>query len=433
MSFEVALTGLNAASAELQILANNIANSKTHGFKESRGEFSDIFATSSLGATSTAVGSGVRLSKVAQQFTQGNVNFTENNLDLAINGNGFFRLDDNGSVVYARAGSFSVDRDGSVVNPAGQQLTIFTADANGAVTGAIGPLQLTTQSIAPIATETTTIDANIDASRPNIPITTLFTPADPSTFTHSTSTTIYDSLGTSHLQTVYFKKVTDNAWDMYMRVDGAEVIPTGGATGDAWRIPFTGASGAVNGAGILLYDVSAGTTPAGSGPPPPVTTLTYQNYTPAGGAAAMALNYDVLNMTQFGSPFSVNSLSQNGTPVGRLSGIDIDQSGVVFARFSNGESQTLGQVVLTNFANPQGLGQGGDSTWIESFDSGASLDGAPGTASLGLIQAGALEDSNVDLSKQLVSLITAQRNFQANAQVISANDTITQTILNIAR
>jgi len=432
MSFEVALTGLNAASAELQIIANNIANSNTSGFKQSRGEFADIFASSSLGATANAVGSGVRLSKVAQQFSQGNINFTENNLDLAVNGQGFFRLDDNGSIAYARAGAFSVDRDGNVVNPAGQQLTVFTADASGAVTGAIGPLTLTTNTIAPIATTSTTIDANIDASKPAIPITTLFNAADPSTFSHSTSTTIYDSLGSSHLQTIYLKKIVDNNWDMYMKVDGQEIIPTGGATGDAWRLPFNPADGTINAAGIALYDVSAGTA-VGGAPAVPTTTLTYQSFTPSGTPTAMTLGYHVEDLTQFGSPFSVNSLSQNGTPVGRLSGIDIDESGIVFARFSNGESSILGQVVLTNFANPGGLGQGGDSTWTESFDSGAALDGAPGTSSLGLIQSGALEDSNVDLSKQLVTLITAQRNFQANAQVISANNTITQTILNIGR
>lgn len=424
MPFEVALTGLNAASADLQILANNIANSSTAGFKESRGEFSDIFAVSNLGGTSTSIGSGVRLTKVAQQFTQGNITFTENNLDLGINGSGFFRLNDSGSVVYARSGAFSVDRQGYVVNPSGQRLTTFESDSNGNITGALADLQLDTNSIAPIATQGVTLDANIDAAETAIAVN--FNSSDPTTFNHSTSTTIFDSLGTSHLTTMYFQKSTNNTWNVFMELDGAEVVPTNGTGGntppDAWEVTFDPSTGRIS----TVLDPS-GAAPATA------NNLTYQAINPTGGAAALPLEANIEDLTQFGADFSVNSLTQDGTPTGRLSGIDIDESGIVFARFTNGQSQTLGQVALTSFSNPQGLRQLGDSTWAETFDSGSAITGAPGTSSLGLVQSGALEESNVDLSSQLVNLITAQRNFQANAQVINSADTITQTILNIGR
>ncbi|HFD79959.1 MAG TPA: flagellar hook protein FlgE [Gammaproteobacteria bacterium] len=401
MPFRTALSGLNAASANLRIIGNNVANASTTGFKESRAEFADIFATSNLGVAANAIGTGVRVSSVAQQFTQGNIEFTDNNLDLAISGQGFFMLDDNGINVFTRAGAFGVDRDGYVVNNQQQKLTIFQADSSGNITGATGPLQLDRSDIAPAATTQIDVQANLDASA-TVP-TVAFNPSDASSYNNSTSLTVYDSLGSPHLQTMYFRKAADNQWDTYVSVDGS--LLNGGAA-----------------VGTVTFD-NAGAITGGS----PIAL----NFTPTGGAAAMNVSVDFTNTSQYGSPFSVNALVQDGYATGRLSGIDISDTGVITSRFTNGQSRTLGQVAIATFNNPQGLRQLGDTGWAETYDSGAPLVGGPGTGAAGLIQSGALEGSNVDLTEELVNMITAQRNFQANAQVITTADTITQTIINI--
>jgi flagellar hook protein FlgE len=405
MSFRIALSGLNASSADLDVISNNIANVSTTGFKESRSEFADIFSSASLGAVSTAIGSGVNVSKVDQQFSQGNISFTDNGLDLAISGQGFFRLSDNGSTVYSRAGSFGIDRDGYVVNAKSQRLTAFLADNNGNITGALGDLQLNTADIAPRASSSIDVGVNLPATA--TPPVTAFNVNDPSTYNNSTSLTLYDSQGSSHLGTLYFVNTGPNAWDTHLFVDGTEATPaaSGGLTFNTNGSLSTPAGGQVS------YDALAipGATDM-------TLTLDYASTTPT---------------TQFGSNFGVNALSQDGYASGQLSGVDISSTGVIQARFTNGQSKTLGQVALANFPNPQGLRQLGDTSWAESFDSGAALVGQPGSASLGQIQSGALEGSNVDLTEQLVAMITAQRDFQANSQVIKTEDAITQTIINI--
>ncbi|HHJ15224.1 MAG TPA: flagellar hook protein FlgE [Gammaproteobacteria bacterium] len=402
MPFRTALSGLNAASAELRIIGNNVANAGTTGFKESRAEFSDIFATSNLGVTANAIGTGVRVSSVSQQFTQGNIGFTDNNLDLALSGQGFFIMNDNGVNAYTRAGALGVDRNGFVVNNQQQQLTIFQADASGNITGATGPLQLDRSDIAPAATTTIDVQANLDASA-TAP-TAAFSTTDASSYNNSTSLTMFDSLGSPHLSTMYFRKTADNTWDVYQYVDGTQVN-AGAPAGETITFDSTGAI-------------------TGGSP----TSMTF---TPSGGAAAMTVAVDYNNTSQFGSPFSVNALVQDGFATGRLSGIDISDTGVITSRFTNGQSRTLGQIAIATFNNSQGLRQLGDTSWAETFDSGAPLVGAPGTGAAGLIESGALEGSNVDLTEELVNMITAQRNFQANAQVITTADTITQTIINI--
>ncbi|TCK18868.1 flagellar hook protein FlgE [Thiogranum longum] len=402
MPFRTALSGLNAASSELRIIGNNVANAGTTGFKESRAEFADIFATSNLGVASNAIGTGVRVSSVSQQFTQGNIGFTDNNLDLAISGQGFLIMNDNGINNYTRAGALGVDRDGFVVNNQQQQLTIFQADNSGNITGATGPLQLDRSDIAPAATTAIDVQANLDASA--VAPTAPFDPTNASSYNNSTSLTVFDSLGSPHLNTMYFRKTADNTWDAFQFVDGAQVN-AGAPAGETINFDSTGA--------------------ITSGSP---TSMTF---TPSGGAAAMTVNVDYNNTSQFGSPFSVNALVQDGFATGRLSGIDISDTGIITSRFTNGQSRTLGQIAIATFNNPQGLRQLGDTSWAETFDSGAPLVGGPGAGSAGLIESGALEGSNVDLTEELVNMITAQRNFQANAQVITTADTITQTIINI--
>lgn len=405
MPFRIALSGLNAASSDLRVIGNNVANASTTGFKKSRAEFADIYAATNLGVTANAIGAGVKVASVNQQFNQGNITFTDNNLDLAISGSGFFRLNDNGVNVFSRAGSFGVDRDGYIVNSQGQRLTGYGADSSGNITGAIGDIQLSTADLPPQESNDVDLLANLD-SRVGTLATGSFDPNDPATYHNSTSFTAYDSLGNPRLTTLYFLRTGAGAWDMYMTVDGAQVNAT-----------------AATAARTLTFD-SAGqlTSPA---------VVATDNVPGSGGSAAFDMDIDLSGTTQFGSDFSVNSLNQDGYSTGRLSGIDIGESGVLTARYTNGQSQTLAQLALANFSNPQGLRQLGDTAWAETYESGAALVGAPGTGSLGLVQSGALEGSNVDLTEQLVGMITAQRNFQANAQVISTADTVTQTVINI--
>jgi len=416
MPFRTALSGLNASSAELRVIGNNVANSATTGYKKSRTEFSDIYASANLGAGSTTIGSGVRVSDISQQFSQGNIGFTDNNLDIAISGQGFFRLSDNGVNIFTRNGTFSVDRDGYIVNSQDNRLTGFLADTAGNITGALGDIQLDTSDIAPQASSRVTYGLNLDASaNTTASILGPFDVTDASTYNDSTSLTIYDSLGDSHLVTSYYRKTAvQNEWETYTLVDGTQV---------------NGAQ--FNGSDLLTFDSLGDLLSLNGAAAPPSTYTLANSYNPGNGANNISLVMDYGNSSQYGGGFNVNALTQDGYSTGRLSGIDVDDTGVVQARFTNGQTRTLAQVALANFSNTQGLQEMGDTTWSETFESGQALIGEPGSSSLGLVQSGALEGSNVDLTEQLVNMITAQRNFQANAQVISTADTVTQAIINI--
>ena len=417
MPFRSALSGINSASEELRVIGNNVANASTTGFKKSRAEFADVYAATD-GGGSTSIGAGVRLAGVTQQFGQGNIGFTNSKLDLAINGRGFFVLDEGGSRSYTRAGNFQVDRDGFIVNPDGARLVVNGADDNGAITGAVGPLQLDRSNITPHSTTRVDVGLNLDSTQKRPP-TAPFNPEIPSSFNHSTSLTVYDSLGGSHLATMYYVKgQQEGTWEMYTLVDGKDIK-------GAQQPPYQPNMLTFNGAGQLA-------TIDGKGVPP--GTVEYPDFDTGTGSEPLKLTMNMLSsspITQFGSKFNVNSLTQNGFTSGRLSGVDIDDTGVVRARYSNGQTRTLGQVSVADFSNPQGLRPLGDSAWAESYASGVPLLGTPGSGSLGVLQSGALEGSNVDLTSELVNMITAQRNFQANAQVITTADAVTQTIINI--
>jgi len=437
MPFRIALSGLEAASTDLQVTGHNIANAGTNGFKESRAEFADIYANSVQDVSTTSAGRGVRVTRVAQQFSQGNIDFTSSNLDLAINGEGFFVLEDsNGDVSYTRAGAYTADRDGYVVDHAGNRLQVFDEDGSGGFnTGSTMDLQLPLTSGTPSATTTAVASLNLDPTGTAIPSSTDvpsgpdFDPTNSATYDNSTSTTVYDSLGVAHTMTMYYREsTTDNSWLVWstvMDTDGTTVIPLTPTTGATTAVPASGgypaavvnfgtngiltnSSGSIDATGNLAYNAEAIT-----------------------GADALDLSFNYGDTTQYGSNFAVNNLTQDGYAAGRLSGIEIDDGGVVFARFTNGQSDILGAVALAKFNNQQGLRQIGDTSWVETYAAGDVQTGVPGTSSLGLIQSGGLENSNVDIAEQLVNLITAQRNFQANAQVITTADTITQTIINI--
>src|SRR5690348_3965379 len=404
MPFRIALSGLNAAQSDLNVRANNIANTSTNGFKGSRTEFADLFAVSLQGVSSNASGNGVRVAAVSQQFAQGNIEFTDSNLDLAVSGQGMFILSDQGALAYSRAGAFQMNRDGYVVNNQNQRLQVYPPLAGGGFnTGGLADLRLQTTDSPPAATANVNYILNLPASASPPPVTP-FDPNDPNTFNQATSLTLFDSLGATHTGTLYFTKTaTANQWDTRLYIDGT-------AVGGAQQLQYSNT-------GLLQ-------TPVGG-------QLAFPNFTPTTGAAPMGVTVDMSQTTQYGNTFAVNSVSQDGYTTGRLIGIDIDETGIVQARFTNGVSNPLGQIAIANFANVQGLQQLGNTQWAETFASGQALRGQAGNSGFGLVQSGALEGANVDVTEQLVNMITAQRNFQANAQMISTADQITQTIINM--
>jgi len=404
MTFNIALTGINAASTDLEVISNNVANSATTGFKQSRAEFADIF---SANGGATATGSGVRLSNVRQDFGQGDVNFTDSNLDLAVDGLGLLNVSDEGKSLYTRAGAFGLDREGYIVNAASQNLLGYGIDSSGAIQPVTAPLRIDYADLAPKPSSEVRLVMNLDAKAEVPPA---FDVVDADTYNFSTSTTIYDSLGTAQIATSYLRKDAPNLWSSYLFVDGVEVSQPGGDE--------------------LAFDASGNLVSVNGTPDGRITSATF---TPQSGAEDMAVSYDLTTTSQFEGAFGVNSVTQDGFAAGRLDDFDIDTDGMIFARYSNGQAKLMGQVVLSNFPNAPGLKQVGNTAWEQTSASGAPATGAPGSASLGLIQAGALENSNVDITKELVKMIGAQRNFQASAQVISTSDTITQTIINIRR
>lgn len=404
MTFEIALSGINAAMTDLNTTANNISNSSTTGFKESTAQFGQLFAVSPQGVSQTEVGSGVQVTDVAQDFSQGSISFTNNNLDMAISGSGFFTVSSNGARSYTRDGTFQTDANGYVVNSAGQRLQVYSPTSTGGFnTSSMNDLQIQSNESAPAATTRATMSLNLP-SNVTPPATTPLNPADPTSYTDSTSVTLYDSLGAAHTGTVYFSRnATSGVWDTTLYVDG-------NAVGPSQQLTF-------NSSGVL-------TTPSNG-------DLTFPGYTPATGAAAMNMTFNFSNATQYGATFAVNSATQDGYTTGVLSGTSINSSGVVEAQYTNGQTAVLGQVALANFADPNGLQQLSNNGWGATYSSGQVQYGQAGNSSYGLIQSGAVESSNVDITTQLVNMITAQRDFQANAQVISTANQITQSIINM--
>jgi len=439
MGFSTALSGLNAAAKDLAVTGNNIANANTTGFKQSRAEFADVYAASISGVSKTQAGAGVRVTNVAQQFSQGNLNFTDNNLDLAISGQGFFSLSTDPAsskpTIYTRSGEFKLDKDGFVTNNQGNFLMAFSPNGTtieeGFSEGVFKPLKINAAQGAPVATSKIETSVNLDATEIRPPnyvkqlpadLTTPVDPTDSRTYNHTSSVSIFDSQGNSHIASMYYVADEDNSneWMSYFFIDGVPFNENGSKAEatvtrhEPIRLKF-------DSAGNLTFPDPAKKLFSG---------IDLANVDPSLNVASLDFSFDFGGTTQFSTNFSVQDLSQDGLPAGNLIGLDIDDKGVVSSRFSNGGSEILGKVALTRFANPQGLTKKGDTTWSESSASGQSVPGQPGTGSFGVIQSGALESSNVDISTQLVHLIIAQQAYQANAQTITTEKTIVQTILN---
>ena len=419
MSFQQGLSGLNAASKNLEVIGNNIANSNTFGAKVSRGEFSDVYANALNGAGSNAVGIGTTLAAVSQQFTQGNITSTDNPMDLAINGAGFFQVSDGRNpIMYSRNGQFKVDRTGYVVNNDAQRLMGYPADGTGVIQpGNAVALQLPTAGINPQASSQIEIEMNLDArvatTVPAVGAAIDF--SDPKTYNNATSLTVYDAKGQDVALTYYFQKSATDTWNVFVTANGVPVNGTLAAPVATTTINFPANGGTPTAPiGPVAFDVPATVNAVGA------QTL-----------AITGVQLDLGGATQYGAGFGVTNLSQDGYAPGQLTGISIEANGIVMARYSNGQNKPAGQIELATFRNPQGLQPQGGNAWARGFSSGDPILGVAGEGNLGVLQSGALEESNVDLTAELVSMITAQRVYQANAQTIKTQDQVLQTLVNL--
>jgi len=409
MGFQNGLSGLSASSKNLDVIGHNIANVNTVGAKASRAQFADVYANSLYGSGSANNGIGVQVTSVNHQFTQGDLMSSDNPLDIAINGSGFFQLSTNGALSYSRNGEFRLDKSNFVTTTNGSRLMGYAANAQGnIVTGVPTELRLDMSDIAPRLTSTAGFTANLDARDTAIDAAVPFALTDTESYNDATSITVYDSQGSNHALTTYYRKTGDNAWDVYVAVDGAEIS---GATPAA---PV----------GSLTFDVNGALlTPAA-----PIN-FTYPTAAAVGGTQTIAL--DLSDLTQHGSAFAITALDQDGFAPGQVAGFSIDSDGVIMASYTNGQTKAQGQIILASFSNPQGLSPLGNNAWGETSSSGQPVVGAPATGVLGSLKSGALEGSNVDLTDELVNMITAQRAYQANAQTIKTQDQIMQTIVNL--
>jgi flagellar hook protein FlgE len=420
MSFQQGLSGLNATAKNLEVIGNNVANANTFGAKMARAEFADIYATSMSGAGTNNIGIGTTLAAVSQQFTQGNIVTTENPLDLAINGAGFFQVTDGQNPIsYSRNGQFKVDRNGYVVSNQGLRLMGYPADGTGVIQpGNAQALQIPTSGITPAATTSMEMELNLDAraavtvpaAGPQIVLN------DPSTYNNATSLTVYDDKGQDVALTYYFQKAGTDQWNVYVTANGAPI--------------------SVDGAGDPLPSTTINFPANGGTPTAPVGTvaLNIPATTNAVGAVTLPITgvqLDVSGATQYGSNFAVTDLSQDGYAPGQLVGIQFESNGIITARYSNGQTKAAGQVEIATFRNPQGLQASGGNVWQRSYASGDPIVGVPGDGNLGVLQSGALEESNVDLTAELVNMMTAQRVYQANAQTIKTQDAVLQTLVNL--
>ena len=445
MGFQQGLSGLNVSSSNLQVIGNNVANANTYGAKTARAEFADVYAKALNGAGSVQIGIGARVSTVAQQFTQGNISTTENPLDLAINGDGFFqvqRWDTNtstgtisagGPVMYTRNGQFKMDKDGYLVNNEGHRLLgqqLTTIDPSAPVNSYPIRLGLNGGSANP----TTTITAKFNLAANDDPID----PADPAdagkspfafsnntSYSYNTSQTLYDASGEGVTVQYYFRKTNTDSWAVYASANGQALNPDP-STGDPQ--PIASIDFTTDGkAPATVYDASGN----------PITGFSVDLPTiPAGTSSATqsamsGIKLDLSGCTQYAGKSAVNSLSQNGYAKGDFASFAVDTTGAILVRYTNGQTVTEGQLVTARFNNPQGLQPDGGNNWLRTEASGEPQLDKPASGKMGLVQGGALEESNVDLTGELVNMIVAQRMYQANAQTIKAEDQILQTLVNL--
>jgi len=421
MGFQQGLSGLSAASKNLEVIGNNVANANTYGEKSSRAEFADMYAGAMSGSSGNNIqaGIGVQVATVAQQFNQGNITPTGNPLDLAINGSGFFQTQDaSNQTQYTRNGQFKVSSVGTIINDQGNKLLGYPADAAGnIVPGAAKPLQLPTGGIDPQQTTKSTMELNLDAregvttpaSGPSIDFT------NQKTYNNATSVTMYDAKGQDVAVSYYFQKTGTDTFDVYATANGNTIGGTPGAPAPVASLQFSSdGSSLISPSGPITLDIPASTN--------------------ASGAATLpitGIQLDMTGATEFGSNFGVTNMTQDGYTAGSLLGVSVDNTGKLIAQYSNGQTKAAGQLELANFRNDQGLSAIGGNAWKATNASGTPVVGVPGDGNFGVCNSGSLEESNVDLTAELVSMITAQRDYQANAQTIKTMDQAMQTLVNL--
>jgi flagellar hook protein FlgE len=433
MGFQQGLSGLNVSSKNLEVIGNNVANANTYGAKASRAEFADMYAASLGGGGSNGIGIGARVAAVSQQFSQGNITTTSNNLDLAINGQGFFALaTPQGETVYSRNGQFKQDANGYLINDTKHQLLGQALDANGSPAGPAGtPIQLTNDAFPPQKASAIKITANMDARATTIPTSTTVDFSNAKTYNFVTSQTAYGDNGAPIAINYYFKKIADATPG-----DATQTPPDPG-TGGTWEV-YMSADGNTNAASVQVD---------GSGVPTPIGTMTFNadgsipsgtvftvDSIPGGknGQPLTGVTVDMGVTTEYSGAYAVTDLSGGGYAQGNLSDFVIGTDGTVLARYTNGQSKPIARVQLATFKNLNGLEPVGDNEWKATSASGQPLPlGSPGSGIYGQLQSGALEESNVDLTGELVNMIVAQRAYQANAQTIKTEDQIQQTLVNL--
>ena len=401
MSMNIGMSGLIATSEQMNSISHNIANVGTAGYKSSRTEFQDIYAPEFGGGEMN----GVEVAAIRQSFKNGTTTPTGRNGDLAINGEGFFMVENKGQQMFTRNGVFNLDKDGNLVSSDGSHLQGYGVTGTGQIqTGTITDLTVETGDMPARSSTKVNMEVNLDANSPAIDSTTKkFDPEDPSTFTSSATTTVYDSLGAEHEVTQYYVKTADNTWNVNYVVDG-----------DKANIQKTTLAFDANG---KLPDLK-----------PPATHSFDLAFTPNNGSSKQTIKFDVSETTQFGKEFAITKNSQDGHAPGQVAGWYFEGDGRVFARYSNGQTKVQGQVSLARFPNQEGLQQAGNTRWTQSFSSGAALVGAAGTGQLGNVRTGMYENSNVDLSSEMVNLMSAQSNYQANAKTIKVAQEMTQIL-----
>ena len=425
MSFYTSLSGLQASQTDMATISHNLANVATTGFKKSRTEFADVIASSVATDPRKMVGSGVVVKGNTQQFKEGNLTTTSNALDLALVGEGFFTMKTTGtsdSTTYTRNGSFSVDSNRNVVDAQGSYLMVYPVDSDGNVTatGADGltNLQIQQTSGTPKAT------ANVVTAVQMSSTSTLkgakpFDRTDTTTYNNSVATRVYDANGNPMTMTNYYVRTaqgdatatppTTGTWKLYTFVGDQEMKVKGASTADPVTLTF-------DNKGALAS---------------PTAAIEFESFVPTSGAAAQTLKLDLASSTQLSSAFSVNSKSQDGIAVGQLAGVTVTDSGLIQASFSNGDIVPLGKVALAKFSTPTGLRQIGNSYWAATGVSGSAVLGSASADGFGSLMSGTIEGSNVDITEELVNLIAAQRNFQANAKALDTASQVSQTIFNI--
>jgi flagellar hook protein FlgE len=436
MSFQQGLSGLNAAAKGLDVTGNNIANANTVGFKSAVTHFADVFANSLAGSGASQVGIGTTTSAIQQSFTQGNITTTNNPLDISINGGGFYRMSTNGTITYSRSGQFHLDKNGLIVDDRARVLTGYPADATGTIVQSSPvDMKLDSGDQPPVATgagvgsfQGVRADVNLDSRAtattwipgpphvPQVPPATAPFSPNPSGYSWSTALSVFDTLGNAHTLSLYaVKTAAPGVWNIHANVDGTT---DQNVTLTTPTLTFDTSGSLVAGSGVVGASINLANV---------MNDLGQVN----NAASPLAFNIDFTGSSQFGSPFGANRLEQDGYTSGRLTGVSVAGDGVIRGNYSNGQARNLGQVVLAGFTNPNGLVSLGGNQWSETAASGPALVGAPGSASLGVLQSAAVEESNTDLTAELVNMITQQRNYQANAQSIKTQDQILQTLVNL--